>query len=33
MDDRGPLDRPFLALVIIAAIGVLALAVAIFPHR
>jgi hypothetical protein len=32
MDDRGPMDRPFLALVIVVTIGVLALVVAIYPH-
>jgi hypothetical protein len=31
MDDRGPLDRPFLVFVIIVAIAVLALGIAIYP--
>lgn len=31
-DDRDPIDRPFLIFVIITLIGVLALAVAIYPH-
>jgi hypothetical protein len=33
MDDRGPMDRSFLAFVIIVAIAVLALAITIYPHR
>jgi hypothetical protein len=33
MDDRGPIDRPFLVFVIIVTIAVVALAVAIYPHR
>jgi hypothetical protein len=32
MDDRGPMHRSFLAVVIVATIGVLALAIAIYPH-
>jgi hypothetical protein len=32
MDDRGPMHRSFLAVVIVAAVGVLALAIAIYPH-
>jgi hypothetical protein len=33
MDDRGPIDRPFLVFVIIVTIAVVALAVVIYPHR
>jgi hypothetical protein len=33
MDDRGPIDRPFLVFVIIVTIVVVALTVAIYPHR
>jgi hypothetical protein len=33
MDDRGPMHRPFLVLVIVVTIAVLALAVTLFPHR
>ena len=32
MDDRGPIDRPFLIFVVIVTIGVLTLAVALYPH-
>ena len=32
MDDRGPVDRPFLIFVVIVTIAVLALIVAIYPH-
>jgi hypothetical protein len=32
MEDRGPLDRPFLVFVIVVTIAVLALSIAIFPH-
>ena len=32
MDERDPMHRSFLVFVIIAFIGVLALAVAIYPH-
>jgi hypothetical protein len=32
MDDRGPIDRPFLVFVVIVTIAVVALAVAIYPH-
>jgi hypothetical protein len=33
MDARDPIDRPFLALVIIATIAVVALIVVLYPHR
>jgi hypothetical protein len=33
MDDRGPMHRSFLVFVIVTALAVLALAVAIYPHR
>jgi hypothetical protein len=32
MDERGPLDVPFLILVIFLTIAVLALAIAVYPH-
>jgi hypothetical protein len=32
MDERGPIDRPFLVFVIIVSIAVLALGVALYPH-
>jgi hypothetical protein len=32
MHDRGPIDRPFLALVVIVAIAVVALGVVLYPH-
>jgi hypothetical protein len=32
MDDRGPMDRPFLVLVIVMTIAVLALVIAVYPH-
>jgi hypothetical protein len=31
MDDRGPMDRSFLVFVIVVTIGVVALAIAIYP--
>jgi hypothetical protein len=33
MDDRDPIDVPFLAFVIIVTIAVVALGVTIYPHR
>jgi hypothetical protein len=33
MDDRGPIDRPFLVFVVIATIAVLALCIAVYPQR
>jgi hypothetical protein len=33
MDDRGPMDVPFLIFVIVVTILVVALGVVIFPHR
>jgi hypothetical protein len=33
MDDRGPIDRPFLVFVVIAAIAVVALCAALYPHQ
>lgn len=32
MDDRDPIDRPFLAFVIVVMIAVLALCVTIYPQ-
>jgi hypothetical protein len=31
MDERGPIDRPFLVFVIFLTIAVLALAIAVYP--
>jgi hypothetical protein len=33
MDDREPLDVPFLVLVIVLTAGVIALGIAVFPFR
>jgi len=33
MDDRGPIDRPFLIFVLVVTLAALALMVAIYPHR
>jgi hypothetical protein len=33
MDERGPIDRPFLIFVVIVTIAALALMVAIYPQR
>jgi hypothetical protein len=32
MDERGPIDLPFLIFVVIVSIAVLALGVVIYPH-
>jgi hypothetical protein len=32
MDERGPIDRPFLVFVIILAIAILALGIAVYPR-
>ena len=32
MDERGPIDRPFLVFVIVVTIAVVALGVALYPH-
>jgi hypothetical protein len=32
MDERGPIDRPFLMFVIVVTIALAALCVAIYPH-
>ena len=32
MDDRGPIDLPFLVFVVIVSIAVLALGVVLYPH-
>ena len=32
MDERGPIDMPFLVFVVIVTVAVLALGVVIYPH-
>ena len=32
MDERGPIDRPFLVFVIVVSIALVALCVAIYPN-
>jgi hypothetical protein len=32
MDERGPIDRPFLVFVIVLGIAILALAIAVYPR-
>ena len=33
MDERGPIDRPFLVFVIILTIAIVALGIAIYPRH